>query len=139
MDLENLKIIHDAITYRKQTKKLTIQSPSELKEIVSMYMEYVVKYNKPFTRTGLALFMGMSHVSLWKFLKKPEYKEIDDLINDIQEQMLIEGGISGKFNPTITKLILSTKHGYSDKVEQNVKDNREPVQVIIKELKIDED
>lgn len=36
----------------------------------------------------------------------------------IQERNLINGGLSQVFNPAVTKMML-TKHGYSDKVEQD--------------------
>ena len=31
-----------------------------------------------------------------------------------REQLLIENGLDGKFNSNITKLILTTNHGYSE-------------------------
>jgi len=34
----------------------------------------------------------------------------------LQHRGLVNGGLSGKFNPAITKMMM-TKHGYSDKQE----------------------
>jgi len=38
-------------------------------------------------------------------------------VESTQERKLVTGGLEGKYNPAITKMML-TKHGYSDKVEQ---------------------
>lgn len=49
--------------------------------------------------------------------KKHEgFKDILDGIRKLQAQRLLEGGLSGKYNPTIAKLILS-KHWYVEKTE----------------------
>ena len=40
-------------------------------------------------------------------------------MEETQERSLVRGGLEGKYNPAITKMML-TKHGYSDKVEQDL-------------------
>ncbi len=47
---------------------------------------------------------------------KDEFRDITSMIEEGQYIGLTSGGLSGKFNPMITKLMLS-KHGLSDKVE----------------------
>lgn len=63
---------------------------------------------------GLACAIGVakSTVYLWRDLH-PEFSDsLNRLLTD-QERQSVNGGISGLFNPTITKLVLAN-HGYSD-------------------------
>ena len=69
---------------------------------------------------GLALHLGISRETCYAW-EKDEAKEFSDILCRIalnQECDLINGGLSGKFNSPITKMML-TKHGYSDRIEQD--------------------
>jgi hypothetical protein len=72
---------------------------------------------------GLALHLGVNKdtVSDWR-KKYPEFSDIVDRLLIEQEQRLLNGGLSGTYNASISKLIL-TKHGYVEKseVDANVK------------------
>lgn len=37
----------------------------------------------------------------------------------VQERQLVNGGLAGGFNSAVTKVMM-TKHGYTDKVEQDI-------------------
>lgn len=68
---------------------------------------------------GLALAMGITRETarVWsKDEEKQEFSVIFTRVQAIQERKLINRGLSGEFNPAITKMML-TKHGYSDKQE----------------------
>jgi hypothetical protein len=70
---------------------------------------------------SLALAMGVSKAVIYQWAKDPDKKEFVDILTRVQqaqEQKLINGGLSGGFNPAVTKMLLC-KHGYSDKVEQD--------------------
>lgn len=76
---------------------------------------------------GLAQYIGRGKTTLytWKNDKNPDKDKFRDIllqIEEIQHEELLNNGLSGKFNSTISKLVL-TKHGYSDKqeVDQTVK------------------
>lgn len=63
---------------------------------------------------GLACYLGISKNSVYK------YGEVDsDFLNTLeiievkQEKMLLNGGLSSTYNPTITKLMMSN-HGYRE-------------------------
>lgn len=74
------------------------------------------------TIAGLALELKVSRQTVYAWAKEPEKHEFSDIVNEIlakQEILLVNKGLSGDFNPTIAKLALG-KHGYSDKVEQEV-------------------
>ncbi len=78
------------------------------------------------TIEGLALHLGISRQTVYawrseilegtKELAKPEFTDIVERILATQAKTLIEKGLSGDFNSSITKMMLG-KHGYSDKQE----------------------
>lgn len=64
---------------------------------------------------GFALYLGISRPTVYEWAK--EHKEFSYIVDDIlaeQEQMLLQKGLKGEYQPTIAKLML-TKHGYTDK------------------------
>lgn len=75
---------------------------------------------------GLAVFTRVSRDSIheWSNNKPAEatqdnYSAFSDILSTLvatQEQKLLNGGLSGSMNATITKLVLH-KHNYSDKAE----------------------
>ena len=72
------------------------------------------------TIEGLAVFLNVSRSTIYRW--KGENQEFSDILESLmsmQAKELFSNGLTGDFNPTITKLIL-TKHGYSDRVEQDV-------------------
>lgn len=77
--------------------------------------EEKVRVNLP-SIAGLALHLEVSRDTVYEWEKYyPKFSDTLMRIRALQEQMLISGGLSGKYNPLITKLILSTNHGYSEK------------------------
>lgn len=68
------------------------------------------------TVVGLALKLGVSKETVYVWAK--ENQELSDAltrIKSMQEQALLNGGLSNRYNPLITKLILATNHGYHEK------------------------
>ena len=66
---------------------------------------------------GLALFMGLHKDTIYEWEK--QYKEFSDVIcklRNMQAKMLIDNGLMGKYNSTISKVLL-TKHGYREGIE----------------------
>lgn len=71
---------------------------------------------------GLAYETGLNKDTIYSWRK--EHKEFSDLIDDLlakQANALIGKGLSGQYNPTITKLILS-KHGYREGLDVTTND-----------------
>lgn len=69
----------------------------------------------------LALTLGVSRSTVYKWATENE--EFSDILEDLlskQADVLISKGLEGKFNATITKLLLSGKHGYVEKSQQDV-------------------
>ena len=66
---------------------------------------------------GLACYLDIPRSSLYNY-KGQSDRLLDTIerIEQLQEKMLVKGGLLGDFNPTITKLMMSN-HGYSDKAQ----------------------
>lgn len=67
---------------------------------------------------GLCGYINRSKTRIYEWAKDEDkqFRDILSAINEKQEAELLKFGLSGDFNSTITKLML-TKHGYHDKQE----------------------
>lgn len=77
---------------------------------------------------GLCDKIGISRNCAYEWAKD-ENKQFNDILETIakkQEKTLLNKGLSGEFNSTITKLML-TKHGYSDKQETDLTSGGKPI------------
>jgi hypothetical protein len=68
---------------------------------------------------GLSTFLKIARSTIYEWAKHEDKKEFSDILEDIlsdQERTLINKGLKGEFNSTITKLALG-KHGYKDNAD----------------------
>lgn len=82
---------------------------------------YVEKGDVVPTIVGMALYMGLTTETLYVWSKHEDKKAFSDIFTRVwqtQHQGLVNGSLRGELNPAISKMML-TKHGYSDKVEQD--------------------
>ena len=87
----------------------------ELQQRADGYLDWAREENEIPSAVGLAIYLGISKSTLYEWVKI--HKELSDTLRNVdsaQEQLLISKGLTGTFNSTITKLMLSN-HGYSDK------------------------
>ena len=73
------------------------------------------------TVAGLASYIGVNKTTLYEWAKS--YESFSNALGSIlqeQERRLLNNGLSGKYNSTIAKLILSSNHGYAEKTEGTV-------------------
>ncbi|MGR3504927.1 MAG: terminase small subunit [Paracoccaceae bacterium] len=70
------------------------------------------------TVEGLALELSVNPDTLYEWAKHhPSFSEtLRDLVHK-QKKMLIKGGLSGYYNPTIAKLVLSANHGMTERTD----------------------
>lgn len=71
------------------------------------------------SRVGLCCFLGIDKTTSYEWERAhPAFSNTCKAIDTLQERVALNNGISGKFNSTITKLLLSN-HGYSERFEQS--------------------
>lgn len=79
----------------------------------------IVRVKLP-TLEGLAVHLGINRDTIYAWRKV--HQEFSDVIDELlakQAQELINNGLSGDYNPTIAKVLLS-KHGYTEKTETDI-------------------
>jgi hypothetical protein len=80
------------------------------------WITYRTKAKLP-TIEGLALYLRINRDTVYEWCKV--HQEFADIISDLraeQADRLINSGLSGDYNPTIAKVLL-TKHGYREGLE----------------------
>lgn len=103
----------------------------EVLESAREYLGFHMPYTGPdreveyiHTIEGLALHMNVGRRTLYTWIEeddKLEFRHIFEKIMAKQGRSLVSGGISERFNSTITKVMM-TKHGYRDSLETFNKD-----------------
>lgn len=86
--------------------------------------ERIVKVKLP-SIEGLAFFMGINKTTVYEW--ESSYEEFSNVIDKLRQKQaseLINKGLSGDYNQTIAKVLL-TKHGYREGVEQTGKDGKD--------------
>lgn len=74
---------------------------------------------------GLAVYLKVSRSSIYEWAKQhPEFSDMLERILAEQEKRVVENGLSGEYNATISKLVLA-KHGYRD--ESDITSGGEPI------------
>lgn len=69
------------------------------------------------TIEGLAVYLGVHRDTIYEWSKLyPEFSDILEELRATQADRLMNNGLSGDYNSTIAKVLL-TKHGYNDKQE----------------------
>jgi hypothetical protein len=65
--------------------------------------------------SALAAELEVARETIWDWCKDEDKKEFSNTINAIfalQEASLVENGLIGKFNPTMSIFLLKSNHGY---------------------------
>jgi hypothetical protein len=89
-----------------------------------------LKVNLP-TIEGFALFLGVNKTSLYEWEKlHPEFSNALNKIRTEQQQRLLNSGLSGDYNSTIAKLVLSANHGMREKTETDITSGGKPIPII---------
>jgi len=102
--------------------KNKVGRPSKLAESIEKAKEYLMGGYEAVgdvvpSVAGLACYLGISRSTAQEYAKdNAEFSGTLEAIKTLQENKLINKGLVGDFNPTITKLMLAN-HGYSDKAE----------------------
>lgn len=82
---------------------------------------------------SLALYIGINKDTVYEWCKgdselAQQFTDVVKEINAKQEEMLIDKGLGGLFQPKTTGMLLS-KHGYSEKIETDVTSKGESIKI----------
>ncbi len=81
------------------------------------------------TIEGLASYVGIATSTVYEWEKKhDEFSEVIATLRQNQADRLISNGLSGDYNPTIAKVLL-TKHGYREGLDQTTNDKDIPAPI----------
>lgn len=109
------EIIKKAEKYLSECIDTTEQVITGESEKFTSYKEKI-KVNLP-TIEGLAVYLEVHRDTLYEWEKEhDQFSDIIERLRGSQIKSLINNGLSGDYNPTIAKVLLS-KHGYSEKQE----------------------
>jgi hypothetical protein len=93
----------------------------EMQEKADAYLEKYKTDSVVPSAIGLSLYLDISDSTLYDWKDKHDaFSRTLEKIKKRQASELINKGLTSEFNPTIVKLMLHN-HGYSDKVEQDLK------------------
>lgn len=106
---------------------MTMGRPTDYSEELLADVRYYLKNyeaegDKIPSVAGLSAYLGIARSTIYDWASQEDKKDFSDILEDIlseQEKVLLNKGLTGDFNSTITKLVLS-KHGYSEKTETDV-------------------
>lgn len=113
---EYIAKVQEYLEIHQDEEKQVVKQSSEKYE---MY-DNKLKVKLP-TIEGFARFIGVNKTSLYEWEKKhPEFSNALDDIRQEQQERLINSGLSGEYNSTIAKLILSSNHGMREKSETDI-------------------
>lgn len=104
----------------KQAQKYISECVDTIEQVVTGESEKFTSYKEKIkvnlpTIEGLAVYLGLSKDTIYQWEKEhPEFSDVIGVLRGNQVKSLINNGLSGDYNPTIAKVLLS-KHGYSEK------------------------
>jgi len=87
----------------------------------------IVKVKLP-SIEGLAVFLDVNKTTIYEWESTyPQFSNVIDKLRQKQASELINKGLSGDYNPTIAKVLL-TKHGYKESTETDLTSKGEKIE-----------
>ncbi len=111
------KVLKAAKKYLKDCKDEEVQQVIGLSAKGTELYRNKLNVNLP-TVEGLSAYLKVNRDTLYEWAK--HYSEFSDTLDEIkaeQAKRLIDKGLSGDYNSTIAKLILSANHGMREKTD----------------------
>lgn len=108
------------VVYEEKPRKCLIGDPIDAQRKINRYFELCEEKGRPFTLTGLALYLKTTKPTLYNYSLKEEYKEMLAQAKQRIENFIEEESLLGHINPIIAKFNLQNNFGWKDKREDIV-------------------
>ena len=89
----------------------------ELDKKIEEYKKQCDEKQSPFTIIGLACFIGIAKDTIIEYGKKDGFSDSYKKALAFAERSLVDNGLNGSYNPTLTIFLLKNNHNYKDKHE----------------------
>jgi hypothetical protein len=91
-------------------------------EVIQKAYDYIDNYSSKYgdeipSVVGLSIVLERARDTMYAWrddVEKPEFSDILDIVNAVQQKVLLNKGLNGQFNSNMTKLVLG-KHGFHEK------------------------
>ncbi len=115
------------IEYNQSFVERTKEYLSSCEDTVNEHGRLVVKLP---SIEGLAVFLDINKTTIYDWESKyEEFSHVIDTLRGKQAEKLLNNGLSGAYNSTISKVIL-TKHGYREGIDQTTNDKDLPTPIL---------
>lgn len=101
-------------------RPLKFKSPEDLEEMIAGYFTDCDENERPYTITGLALWLDTSRETLLDYQERPEFSDAIKRAKVKCENWVEENALMNKVNPTTAIFNLKNNYGWKDKVEQDI-------------------
>ena len=107
---------------RKVGRPRSFNSVEEVEQRINDYFNYCEENEKPYTMSGLALYLDIDRKTLVNYSKEEEYFPTIKKARDRVQSQLEENALLGKGNAVFTIFNLKNNFGWKDQVEVEHKD-----------------
>lgn len=104
----------------KGGRPLLFKTNEELQSKIDAYFVWADENKKPYTISGLALFLETDRATLIRYGERDEFYNTIKKAKQKVESQFDERSLMGEYNPTISIFLMKNNFGYKDKVDLNV-------------------
>lgn len=113
----------------KYSEEMVEKAREYLDSCVDSITDHGITVNLP-TIYGLARYINVNRDTLYEWAKhNPIFSDTLRDIEEEQAQRLLNNGLSGAYNSTIAKLILSSNHGMKERTDTTTNDKDIPTPI----------
>ena len=106
-------------------------SVEQLESLIDQYFKACDALQRPYTITGLALYLDTTRETISDYKEKPEYSDSLKRAKLRCENWVEEGALTNKVNATSAIFNLKNNYGWKDKTESDVTSNGSSINPIL--------
>lgn len=112
-------------------RPLKFQTVEQLDSMIEEYFSYCDIEKKPYTITGLALWLDTTRETLLDYQERPEFSDTIKRAKSKCENWVEENALMNKINATTAIFNLKNNYGWKDKTEQDITSQGQQLGVVI--------